>query len=710
MSQTPSQRRGGWQVISLEIMNPETGEVFELLITDAPAYTAMDRPAYPYLTKNFLFKQSLFKDGSVFGTADVGVGDIEVDNTNGFFDQYRFFGFDGRAVKVYYIDSVSELLSLDNLIFSGILDYPEISTDKIVLHVQNKLKELDVQAQTAFFKGGLPDSLYAGLGPGDPILDPDDPPPSGGGGISEPPAWGEDYERRLDGEENLYGTTKPIIFGRCYSFPLVLVNSSKEIYASNYTVTGDRKPIYSVSRVTDQGVSLVFNKDYANSDDLLDADTPAGNFDTCLAEGLFKLGTPALGDVLADIDTLPIYTNNVATLISQMLVDLLNYDAGVDFSTADLQHLAAKNSCPLGICVLDKEKVIDLVSLIVSSVGGWLATDQTNTFRFGRVDLPDHANSLFTFTDDYIKDGTLNRIQTGDQNRGIPCRQVTVRHTRNWKTLNLGQSLQSVEKYYRLFLAAEFRSATATDDSILLFHPSAPSLTFDTVLVEGQRASILDWNFSSALAGSWTDISVFGSTAVINSDNQLVLTPGAAALAGVSQELSFPGSAIAPGKYRFGFTSISGNNADIILEGVNVVGRLHVTSAFPVAQTDYSIGITIYPSDYTDNGDGNYSLTLTVKNERVGASQIQVLDNLYLQEYMQGLTASMEAQRRLTMLKSDVERFSFAVELKDGMAFNLGDTITIQTDRFSMQDGDDFLILGKVIDADSNEIQFDIWG
>jgi hypothetical protein len=678
----------------------------------------MSSPAYPYLAKNFLFKQNLFKDGSVFGQADIGVGDIEADNTDGFFDKYRFYGFDGRRVKVYYIDSVDELLTLDNLIFSGTQDYPEISVDKAVFHVKNKLKELDVQAQTKFFKGGLPDALYAGLGPGDPILGdygeppPDNPPPPAGtDGITDPPPWGEDYVNRLDGEENLYGTTKPIIFGRVYSFPLVLVNSGKSIYASNFDVFGNRKPIYSVSRATDQGVTIAYGRDYEDSVALLAATTAAGFFDTCLAEGLFKFGTPPLGEVVADIDTLPIQNNNISTVVSNLLVDLMNYDAGVDYSTADLIHIAQKNPAPLGICVLDKEKVIDLVNALVSSVGGWIATDQNNMFRFGRIDLPDHADSVFTFTDDYIEEGTLQRVQTGDDNRGIPCHQVTIRHTKNWKTLNLGQSLQSVEKYYRLFLAGEYRSATATDDGILEYHPSAPSLTFDTVLVEGQRATVTGWDFSQPLNETWTDISVAPATATINANGQLLLTPGAATKAGVSQDLTYPGSAIAPGRFRFGFTSVAGNNVEVsLINGAGTIASIVIDNTMDDDQFDISIGTELNLSDFNNDSNGKYHITLKVINHIVGASNTHILDNIYLQEYCVGLTPSQEAQRRLTMLKSDVERFTFTVALKDGMRINLGDTITIQTDRFQMQDGDDFKVIGKVYDTDSNEIQFDVWG
>jgi hypothetical protein len=703
-NQTPLQKRAGYQVVGLENINPTTGVISYLYITDAPAYTAMPDPAYPYLSKNFLFKSNLFKNGSVFGSADIGIGDIEADNTDGFFDQFRFFGFDGRRIKIWWIESPAELLSNDNIIFSGTQDYPEITEKRATFHVKNKIKELDVQAQTKFFKGGLPDALYAGVGPGDPILDPT-------GGVNDPPAWGSDYVNRLDGEENLYGTTKPIVFGRCMSFPLTLVNSSKGIYACNYTTNGDRKPINNVRRLTDQGVTIVYGRDYLTSDLLLAATTAAGFFDTCISEGLFKLGSKALGDVIADIDTLPIESNNVATVVSALLEDLLGYEAGIDFSSDDLYQIAAKNPAPMGICVTDKEKVIDLASLCLSSVGGWMATDEFNMIRFGRIELPDPENSIFTFTDDYIKEGTLQRIQTGDDNRGIPARQVTIRHTKNWKTLNLAQSLQSVDQYYRLFLAGEYRSAVATDDEITQYHPSAPSLTFDTVLLEGQRATIVGWDFSLALNKSWTDTSVSPATAVINASNQLVLTPGASTIAGVSQVLSFPGSAFGPGKYRLGLTSISGSNLWATITGATGdVAQIHFTAGFLNGQTDVSTTFTIALSDFNNGGNNIHTVTLKLYNERVGATQIQTLDNVYIQEYLPGLTPTQEAQRRLTMLKADVERFTFTVSVRDGKNIALGSTILIQTDRFSMQDGDAFNVIGKIYDTDSNEIQFDVWG
>ena len=717
MSQTPNQKLAGFQVVAIENINPETGVISDLLITDAPAYTAMNQPAYPYLSKNFLFKENLFKDGSIFGAADVGIGDIEADNTDGFFDQFRFFGFDGRRIKIYWLESPTDLLTIEKLLFSGTQDYPEITTEKATFHVKNKLKELDVQAQNTFFKGGLPDSLYAGLGAGDPILDPGGP-PSGVGGVVDPPGWGDDYINRLDGEENMYGKTKPICFGRCMSVPLPLVNASKEVYACNYDTLGNRKPIYAVRRLTDQGVTIYYGRDYATSALLLAATTGAGLFDTCLAEGLFKLGTKALGDVVADIDTLPIEANNVATVVSAMLQDLMGYEAGVDYSSDDLDAIAGLNPCPIGLFINDKDKVIDLISLALSSVGGWVCCDVFNVFRFGRIDLPNIRESVFTFTDDYIKQGTLERVQTGDKNRGVPAHQITIRHTKNWQTLSLGQSLQSVDKYYRLFLAQEYRSASATDNEILEYHPSAPSLSFDTALIEGQRVTIINSDFSTGIVKGWTDISTgLGAAVTLNASGQLVLTPGSSggAVAGISQDLFYPASALSPGNYKLGLTSVSGNNLFANIVGaVGNIGSLHLDAGFPITQKDYSVLFKAEATDFIADGNGKFHLTLQLKNERNGVTQIHVLDNVYIQEYLQGLTATQEAQRRLNALKADVERFTFIVPVRDAIGIRLGMTIGIFTDRFQLDEqgplGTPFKIIGKVYDTDAGEIQFDVWG
>lgn len=710
MSQVPSQRKAGFQVVSVENIDPSTGIISSLLLTDAPAYTAMSQPAYPYLSKNFLFQENLFKNGSIFGVADVGVGDIEADNTDGFFDKYRFFGFDGRKISVYWLESVSDLLTPDKLIFSGRMDYPEITTETATFHVKNKLKELDVQAQTTFFKGGLPDSLYAGIGPGDPIVNPGGP-PSGVGGVFDPPAWGGDYVNRLDGEENLYGKTKPMIFGRCMSVPLTLVNSSKQIYACNYDIRGNRKAIYTARRVTDQGVTLDYSRDYATSALLLAATTAAGNFDTCLAEGLFKMGSKPLGDVIADIDTLPISSNNVSTVVSGMMQDLLGYEAGVDYSSDDLDSIAALNPCPIGIFINDKDKVIDVISLALSSLGGWVCCDQYNVFRFGRIDLPSMFDVAFMFNDDYIKKGSLKRVQTGDKNRSVPAYQVTIRHTRNWQSLNLSQSLQSVDTYYRLFLATDYRTASATDNEILQYHPSAPSLVFDTVLVEGQRVTIVNSDFSLAINKGWTDVSVAGGVPTIVA-GQLVLTPSASVggFAGLSQNLIYPSYALSPGNYKVGFTSISGNNLLLSVIGNTTLGTILLDTTAIATQKDYSTLFKADASDFISDGNGKFHITLRIANQRNGVTQIHTLDNVYIQEYLGGLTVSQEAQRRLNILKANVERYTFIVSVRDGLGIRLGMTLGIQTDRFQMSNGKAFKIIGKVYDTDADEIQFDVWG
>lgn len=697
----------GYQVVIINYKDTTAGELKQLMVTDARSYTAMGVAALPILSKCFLFQESIFSNGTIFGTPDVGVGDLEVDNTGGPLDSYRFFGFDGQQFKVYQIQDEEELLDdTTNLLFTGTLDYPEFQLKNVVFHAKNRLQEWDVPVQTKTFSGGLPDDLYSVLGPPIEYLsDPADPeatPPDFQ--IVYTPTYDGDYVNRLEGEDSLAGKKKPMIFGRVYNAPGICVNSSKSIYAFNYDKEGDRKAVYRINRVCDKGTDIIISSDVADAAALLTSTPAAGTCITCKAESLVIFGSIPLGDVTADIDEAPIEQCSVPQCISRLLVSVLGYTGGVDFNQGDLDRLDALNGCPAGVYLSGDEPIKNVVVGLIGSIGGWVSPDTYGVFHFGLIDLPRIEDSVATFTNDDILDDTLNRVQFGDENRGIPPYQITIKHSKVWSVLTKGQTLESVDEYIRTFMANEFRSAISTDPSVRSIHPSAPVMEFETFLVKGQRALVRNWDFQIGLGviaspkADWSVTANGTSSAVINSLNQLVLTPDGSNKASVMQNLKNPGQ-FSPGLWKIGFTCIQENVTMSVMSGLTTLSTFS-----PPVPGDYSFYLLLADINNINLKFINASFDATGLNKGI-------VDNVYMIQVMPGKTPSEEAARRMTVMRSNFERFQFDASIEKSKQAKIGDVITLMIDdRFNMAAGKAFRVVGKTYDTDANEISFDVVG
>lgn len=698
----------GYQVVVFNYKETGPGADFDvtkqLMITDARSYTAMGVAALPILSRCFLFQESIFEDGTIFGKPDSGIGDIEIDNTEGLLDSYRFFGFDGQQFKVYQIHDEEELLNDNtNLIFTGTLDYPEFQLKAVVFHCKNRFQEWSVPVQSKVFSGGLPDDLYSVLGPPIEYLsDPNDPeatPPDFQ--VIYPPVYDGFYPTRLEGEEDLAGKKKPMIFGRVLNAPGILVNSSKNIYAFSYDADGNRRALQKINRVCDKGTDILIQADFIDSATLMSFIPDPGYCATCLAEGLIRFGTIPQGDVTADIDESTISESSAPKVIARLLTVVLGYQPGIDFNQGDLDALHAINPAVVGVYLTGDEAIQDVVVLLTTSIGAWGCPDTRGLFRFGRIDLPSLYDSVATFTNDNILEDSLNRVQFGDENRGIPPQQVTIRHSKAWAVLGKGQTLESVDAYIRTFMANEYRESFANDPDILKVHPSAPTMIFDTLLVKGQRALIRNWDFQIEL-GSVTspkqDWAVTNS-AEINDDNQIVLTPLSKAQSSVSQSLTNPGQ-FSGGVWKIGMTSLATNASFDVVVGFTTIATVDMP-----APGDYSVTLII-PETVG-------SLLIIIRNT-VGSltnPDSGIVDNVYMLELLPGLTPSQEAARRMTIMKSNFERFQFDVSVEDSKKARIGDVITLQLDdRFEMQDGVPFRVVGKTYDTDANEVEFDVVG
>ena len=98
---------------------------------------------------------------------------------------------------------------------------------------------------------------------------------TGGGGFS--------------GDASVSGRLRPTAWGECYGCDPVLFDASNRVYQVH------DGPVQSIDAVMEGGLPYDFTADYADYDALIDATLDTGEYATCLALGIFRIGTTLEG-------------------------------------------------------------------------------------------------------------------------------------------------------------------------------------------------------------------------------------------------------------------------------------------------------------------------------------------------------------------------------------------------------------------------------
>ncbi|WP_211236385.1 hypothetical protein, partial [Desulfovibrio inopinatus] len=226
------------------------------------------------------------------GVVRSSLGAIELGNEDGALSYLLHeYAFAGRAVQVFLCDEGQAQADVSPF-WSGLVDRVDASDDGIEIRVveRHKLFEVDLyQAQ------------YAG----------DNVAPEG-----------------IEGDETLQDKPKPVALGICRNISPVLVNSQKLIYQVHW------RSIQALDAVYDKGVALGAGSNYADAAALQAASPTPGTYDTCLAEGLLRLGSSPVGQITADVrgDNVGGYVDSPAGIVTRLLEDYALLDEPVDTS------------------------------------------------------------------------------------------------------------------------------------------------------------------------------------------------------------------------------------------------------------------------------------------------------------------------------------------------------------------------------------------
>lgn len=648
-----------------------SGQVETLRFTSENSYTNAGAVYVPALQQDFVFEQNLFNRGAVSGEARIGYGDIVVTNIDGRFDNFRFHGFDGQAVRVYLLSSVTEVLSSANLYFTGALTFAEFSYDTIVFSIKDRQEVLNVPHQTALFLGtNSGPTGYEGL--------PDD----------------------------IQGQIKPMVLGYCTNVVPYPVNRSRLIYGMNFDRSGARAPVQGVWEVRDKGGEIFMMGEDATLAALIAASITAGYFRVCLAEGLIRLGSVPQGDVTCTVQDQLLHGSSAPRVVGRLLQQA-GLVAGDDFNEGDLQSLHEKNACLVGYYLTDDTTTYDIVSSLLASIGAWIAPNRLGVFRFGRFDLPsvDPRGSVATFGSYNTQD--LKRLISGDENKGIPIKKLELKFNKRWKRLTKNEMLVSVSIDDKSFLDQDWSIAVSEDPSVAITHKLSQSVSRETYLVFPRDLRFRNGDFSRGpLTTDWDTVTIPAAASITLTDEQAVLVPSVNGTCTIRQVLGFPGSfnSLTNGEavydnlpYTFTFTIAAGQ--------LFVLARRGISAIVPGANYGVGTHTILCPAGIVTAFGGINIAFSNINNFTSGT-----LDNVSVRVTDPSLTPQQEADRLRLILSADLERFVFQTSFDEALNVTLGDKITLQDNRFGLGQGKNFIVVGKEEDLDSKVVTLDVVG
>lgn len=662
------------EVVRIQGCNPVTMQVETLNFTSSADYFNNGQVFIPLISERLDYSESLYLPGNTGGEMSIGKGSITVSNPKGILDKYKDYGFDGRTIEVYLLESDKESLTSNNLYFTGIMAYPYFSWDSVTWNIRSKTETLNIPMQEKLFEG-----TNSGAG--------------GDGG----------YE----GSETLKGQVKPQLFGRCNSVEGAPINGFFLMYGFNFDRAGNRKAIHRVYTVHVKGAEYLYDTDYEDAESLRLATIDTGFYSTCLAEGIIRLGSvPSQnGKVVACVADAPEYECGAGAVIGRVLEQNAGLIPGVDYDPSGLSELLQYNSCPSGYYCSGSETIAAVVSDLLEAVNGWMAVDPLGYFYFGAMELPDalyaRGKRPVAVLSSSVWGDDIERKDTGDESKNIPAFSVKLGHSRNWEVQAEGSFVEAISARDKEFLSTKYRYEEKSNEAVKELHPLAPSLTFDTLL--NQPLDVVLYNKDFMMPVSDYDWKQLGSGSAVGAEEGWVTLSSGLASYAIYQELKL-GYRIFRGQSELK-VSVKGSSspssvAVSVYYGSTIVLQEEITIGLENAEYTFAVNIE-------ENGtEDTYALWLSVNNATA------TVGNLSWKMTPIDCSIETECQKRLDKASTPVERYVLTIpqEVYKKSNVKLGQLVTLKDDRFGLSTGKNFTVTGIDQDGDAISTTLDVWG
>lgn len=394
--------------------------------------------------------------GGGLGRASVSYGFLELSAADGAYDPWLDYGFDGRPFVLRRLMQKGLPVGAAPVLFRGTLAGMDSSdaTRVLRLKVRDRLAELAVPLLTERYAG----TTVAGV-------------------VSASPTASD----LAEGDTDLKGQLKGGIWGRVTSVPGKWANKF------NLLVQFCANPVTSIT-VYDGGAPLTYRGDYPVISSLLNATLVPGEYATCLAKGIARLGGSPAFTVTADVVEGATLADRSAARVAARMLDALGI-AATDRDAASFDAAHAFNPAEVGIFLDGDTTGVEAIGQALDSIGAALVPSAQGVFQAIGLDEPGGAPAGTLTERDLVQGGsTALGVSPGQENESVPAWSVEVAYGRVYQTLTAGQVAGSLDLDRKTYLAEGSRKATTQDSSVKARHPLATELKVDSVLVNAADA------------------------------------------------------------------------------------------------------------------------------------------------------------------------------------------------------------------------------
>ncbi len=462
----------------------------------APFATAPDddpanRPYLPRLTQALTLQRDVGIAPGEGGVIGLDRGEIEIENGDRALDELVLnYAVDGRPVTVRRVQPGQTLADAVTIYTGYAQGWKLANNSRALLSLRSALYRLRVLLQS---------NLYAGTG-------------------------------LKEGGADLANKRKPLCYGKPYNVPCVLLDNTSHLYQVHDGSIED------IPEVFDGGVALTQGADHANFAALNGATVTGGTYQTCLAEGLFRLGTQPVYPVTANVwgdNEGGTHWLTTADIVRRLLLDRVGFASG-DLVAADFDALAAAVPATVDfyIGIDDPVLAIDAIAVFMAGIGAWLGDTPLGKFTCGRVRMPDGTGNVGSLTELSMLD--IQLIELPDAINPAIWR-IGVEYARSWTVQTLAIDSVAITEAQRNFVAQEARVALSADPDVKAFnllardHPPIASFFHD----EADAQDFADYLLESfSITRRLGDIPLKATGLDIDIDDEVTLVAGRYGMAG----------------------------------------------------------------------------------------------------------------------------------------------------------------------------------
>lgn len=263
-----------------------------------------------------------------------------------------------------------------------------------------------------------------------------------------------------NGGADLLGKPRPMTFGQVQNITPPLVDSANLIYQ------GHHRAVQAIDTVYDRGATITYSgSDYASYAALVAAVVSGGTFSTCIALGLFRLGSTPSGLVTADFrgDATGSYVDTTGAIGKRIIKDFgsladteLDLASYADFETGLPGTIGwFRGTEPILIS--------DALNEVYGHCAGWWGAKPDGLFQVGRLTAP--SADLYTLALDESDDIDLQILEPL-AGTFPPRYKQRVGYQKLWTTQQDTDLAGAVTAARRQYLSQDMRLASSVDSSV----------------------------------------------------------------------------------------------------------------------------------------------------------------------------------------------------------------------------------------------------